>query len=462
MAYHWMLSDVGEDEKKIPQAILPPDYEYQIIAYDLKEKSEVELESKFDLKARVKLGNCSIDSVNAFLDEFYRSSGATFNKFRGDKKVSEELIDEDGNVDLKMRVIYSGYRKCQHRVSKRISPLTGEMARDGRSQGVTLHKNTRCSSMLKFTLKNHNTNHKNDCQEFALEIDLTQNHNHTICCADALRFHPVSNDTRTKYIELFMKGLTAMEAYHTFRKDLDEEFGGRDSSPSADRSQCPDRQWVFREHAKFNLARFGRLNSVESFQLTADKLREYNTINNQELSRLKQFPDGHYIVGFLDPLMLRVHKNVKQAGDICGVDSTGNVDRIDSRVFHFVCPSPAGSLPLATLITSSESEDVLTEGFQLIKDLLPSYAWFGRGAQGPKYFITDDCCQEINSLSKVWPASVLLLCIFHVLQGSVHKLRVQILWIINTDLSLVNTVNIRLSLVDTVNTSLSLVITLNT
>ena len=36
-----------------------------------------------------------------------------------------------------------------------------------------------------------------------------------------------------------MKGLTAMEAHHTFRKDLDEEFGGRDSSPSADRSQCP-------------------------------------------------------------------------------------------------------------------------------------------------------------------------------------------------------------------------------
>ena len=26
MAYHWMLSDVGEDEKKIPQAILPPDW----------------------------------------------------------------------------------------------------------------------------------------------------------------------------------------------------------------------------------------------------------------------------------------------------------------------------------------------------------------------------------------------------------------------------------------------------
>ena len=90
--HNWMLSDVGEDEKKIPQAILPPDYEYQIIGYDLKEKAEVELESKFDLKARVKLGNCSIDSVNAFLDEFYRSSGATFNKFRGDKKVSEELI----------------------------------------------------------------------------------------------------------------------------------------------------------------------------------------------------------------------------------------------------------------------------------------------------------------------------------------------------------------------------------
>ena len=82
-----------------------------------------------------------------------------------------------------------------------------------------------------------------------------------------------------------------------------------------------------------------------------------------------------------------------------------------------MCPSPAGSLPLATLITSSEAEEVLTEGFQLVKDLLPSYAWYGRGSQGPKHFITDDCSPEINSLSKVWPASVLLLCIFHVLQG---------------------------------------------
>ena len=36
MAFTWMMGDnIGEEEKRIPQAILPPDYEYQIIAYDL-------------------------------------------------------------------------------------------------------------------------------------------------------------------------------------------------------------------------------------------------------------------------------------------------------------------------------------------------------------------------------------------------------------------------------------------
>ena len=69
------------------------------------------------------------------------------------------------------------------------------------------------------------------------------------------------------------------------------------------------------------------------------------------------------------------------------------------------------------MITSSESEEILTEGFTLVKELLPSYAWYGRGSLGPKLFMTDDCSPEINSLSTVWPASALLLCIFHVLQA---------------------------------------------
>ena len=34
MSFHWLLGDnLGEEEKNIPQSILPPNYEYQIIGY---------------------------------------------------------------------------------------------------------------------------------------------------------------------------------------------------------------------------------------------------------------------------------------------------------------------------------------------------------------------------------------------------------------------------------------------
>ena len=50
--------------------------------------------------------------------------------------------------------------------------------------------------------------------------------------------------------------------------------------------------------------------------------------------------------------------------------------------------------------------------------MLPDRAFYGRGANaGPKIIMTDDCDAERQALSGAWPSSVLLLCIFHVLQA---------------------------------------------
>ena len=55
-------------------------------------------------------------------------------------------------------------------------------------------------------------------------------------------------------------------------------------------------------------------------------------------------------------------------------------------------------MPLATIITSCETEKVLTSAFQTLQSSLPSTAWYKRGAQGPSIFLTDDCAAEINAL----------------------------------------------------------------
>ena len=70
----------------------------------------------------------------------------------------------------------------------------------------------------------------------------------------------------------------------------------------------PDPQWVFREHSKFILSKYGRLNSPESFALAESRVTAYNEHHGQKLAEFYQAPDGNYIVVLLDPLMLRVHE----------------------------------------------------------------------------------------------------------------------------------------------------------
>lgn len=53
-------------------------------------------------------------------------------------------------------------------------------------------------------------------------------------------------------------------------------------------------------------------------------------------------------------------------------------------------------------------------GFRLLKQMLGDAAFNGKGH--PRLFMTDDGTAEKNSLQTVWPESLQLLCIFHVLQ----------------------------------------------
>ena len=99
------------------------------------------------------------------------------------------------------------------------------------------------------------------------------------------------------------------------------------------------------------------------------------------------------------------------------MDATSNLDRNDCKVFHLVCGSLIGALPLGEIITTREDTPTILHGLELLKSILPDNAFHGRGEMGPSCFMTDDCDAEKNALSGTWPTATLLLCSFHVLQG---------------------------------------------
>ena len=99
------------------------------------------------------------------------------------------------------------------------------------------------------------------------------------------------------------------------------------------------------------------------------------------------------------------------------MDATSNLDRSDTKIFHLMCPSAVGALPLTTIVTSREDEKTILHGLKMMKTMLPKDAFYGRGPElGPTLGLTDDAPPERNALRKAWPLMELLLCHFHVLQ----------------------------------------------
>ena len=100
------------------------------------------------------------------------------------------------------------------------------------------------------------------------------------------------------------------------------------------------------------------------------------------------------------------------------MDATSNLDRHDTKLFHLICPSAVGGLPLGNILTSKEDEETIAAALTLFKSIVPKDAFFGRGPDdGPKIIMTDDSDAERNAVRSSWPKAILLLCIFHLLQA---------------------------------------------
>ena len=116
--------------------------------------------------------------------------------------------------------------------------------------------------------------------------------------------------------------------------------------------------------------------------------------------------------------MKRVHEHFRQSGEIIYCDATTSLDRFNCPTLLLSTSTPTGAIPLGVVITSTESESALTEAFIKITDFMPGNAFYGRGSkQGQRVCFTDDSQTERESLHKVWPNTVLLLCVFHSLQA---------------------------------------------
>ncbi|KAF3851917.1 hypothetical protein F7725_005272, partial [Dissostichus mawsoni] len=102
---------------------------------------------------------------------------------------------------------------------------------------------------------------------------------------------------------------------------------------------------------------------------------------------------------------------MKHSGELCFIDSSGNMDRENCRVFLLLTHSCAGGLPGHSPLPT------IAQGLEQLKQVVGEKGFAGRGHEGPQLVITDDCRAERGALRKAFPKATLLLCSFHLLQA---------------------------------------------
>ncbi len=149
----------------------------------------------------------------------------------------------------------------------------------------------------------------------------------------------------------------------------------------------------------------------------SDQEADSDSESNKTKKKKREISDKPLILVILSPLMSRAHKEIQQASEIVFCDSTASLDRFNTSVFILSTASAASGIPLAVILTSDERETTIHKAFDLLKEVLPQWAFFGNGAAtGPEVFMIDDSSAERSAITKAWPSATVLLCTFHFLQ----------------------------------------------
>ncbi|RGB23479.1 hypothetical protein C1646_774431 [Rhizophagus diaphanus] len=148
----------------------------------------------------------------------------------------------------------------------------------------------------------------------------------------------------------------------------------------ADRSVNPDYNYTAKLFQKYREGALGNHNGKPMFERLAEIVQDYNNFGQSKaiLQEYDAYAGKDYIFLSFEPL--------------------------NSSITLIYTSCAIGALPFGLFITSDKLKITLEKSINLLKTILPPYAFFRREPQvGPIVFITDDSNAERNALKLCWP-----------------------------------------------------------
>lgn len=313
---------------------------------------------------------------------------------------SKTTMPETRRYQIKGKlVLFRELRHCIHSNIVKEKQGNPELKRTQSSRT----RNTSCNATIHLRLETWRI-------EFShpLEINIKFTHNHVVNSAESLSFRRVNGEVRDKFLKLFKDGHSPASAMYVYEDEL--YLSTVDEQELlvllADRAKNPDYDYIAKLFQQYREMVLGDRNGNSMFKRLVDIVNDYNN-SGQGKAILQEYSmdtGNAYILCVVTGLMCRVHEKVLQAGELCYMDASSSFEPLNTSITLFYTSCLIGALPLGLFITSDELEITLEKAINLLKTILPPYAFFGRGPQaGPKVFLTDDSSAERNALELCWP-----------------------------------------------------------
>ena len=251
-------------------------------------------------------------------------------------------------------------------------------------------KNTDCSAKINFRLENpvaKSAEQRLDKETFPLWIKIDFSHNHSLQRAEFLKYRSVSEETKAVFSDMFQQGFSPSTAHAEMRRQIKADFPDSWPEKFADRSKLPSIFWSYYWHRLWTDQTIGSRDGVDAYEKAVEMIKEFDENCKKEFplsegewyAKIAQSEQGQTAVAICDPFMRRVHHIIPQSSELILIDATSNLDRNDTKLFHLICPSVIGGLPVAEILTTREDTDTIMFGLELLKAVLPVGAFYGRG-----------------------------------------------------------------------------------
>ncbi|CAL4136497.1 unnamed protein product, partial [Meganyctiphanes norvegica] len=310
------------------------------------------------------------------------------------------VIRNDGSKNLDMKqYILSWQFCCQYNGNKQ--KASEERIRSYKRAS----ENHRCQAKMEFRIKRDLICHSNDplMPEYPCEFILDGTHNHEInpnssCMTTML---PPLQPTSKILDKSFLNNDQPAIARHIIRGDLTHTE--QNFERFQDTQHLPYLRQIYYLRDKWKCRAYGMnwasaLAYIKRDFPSADRIRICEELR---------------VVAIVTELMERVHKLNPLSKEIVFI-STSKTGTYHTSVTFIFTPSPIGAMPLGIIISDGQDEESYTKGFDLIKDLVEGYGFYGN--KNPSVIMTNYDNAERKALKNVWPSSILVLCIFHFLQ----------------------------------------------